>query len=85
VIRNRSRNVHHESAPVSKSLTLSREIQKRKLTPAGTIDVIKHDQPQSASVPFGFASTLAAARAIAASNRAYWRMLFKMYGWGRAA
>ena len=51
----------------------------------GTIDVIKHAQPQSASVPFGFASTLAAARAIAASNRAYWRMLFKMYGWGRAA
>lgn len=52
---------------------------------AGTIDVIKHGQPQSASEPFGFASTLAAARAIAASNRAYWRMLFKMYGWGRAA
>jgi GNAT superfamily N-acetyltransferase len=51
----------------------------------GTIDVIKQDQPQSASVPFGFASTLAAARAIAATNRAYWRMLFKMYGWGRAA
>jgi len=51
----------------------------------GTIDVIKQDQPQSASVPFGFASTLAAARAIAATNRAYSRMLFKMYGWGRAA
>jgi hypothetical protein len=26
-----------------------------------------------------------AARAIATSDRAYWRMLFKMYGWGRAA
>jgi hypothetical protein len=51
----------------------------------GTIDVIKQDQPESASVPFGFASTLAAARAIAAFNRAYWRMLFKMYGWGRTA
>ena len=51
----------------------------------GKIDVIKHDQPQSASVPFGFASTLAAARAIAAFNSAYWRMLFKMYGRGRAA
>ena len=51
----------------------------------GRIDVIKHDQPQSASVPFGFASTLAAARAIAAFNSAYWRMLFKMYGRGRAA
>ena len=43
----------------------------------GTIDVIKHGQPQSASVPFGFASTLAAARVITAFNRAYWRMLFK--------
>ena len=41
----------------------------------GTIDVIKHDQPQSASV--GFASTIAAARVITAFNRAYWRMLFK--------
>ena len=49
----------------------------------GTIDVIKHDQPQSASV--GFASTIAAARVITAFNSAYWRMLFKMYGWGRAA
>src|SRR6516165_3521954 len=51
----------------------------------GTIDVIKRDQPQSATVPFGFASTLAAARAIAAFNRAYWRMLFKMHNSGRAA
>ena len=52
----------------------------------GTIGVIKQqDQPQSASVPFGFARTLAAARAIAAFNSAYWLMLFKMYGWGRAA
>ena len=41
----------------------------------GTIDVTKHDQPQSASV--GFARTLAAARVIAAFNSAYWRMLFK--------
>src|SRR6478672_10372279 len=40
---------------------------------AGTIDVIKHGQPQSASV----AGTLAAARVITAFNRAYWRMLFK--------
>jgi len=47
----------------------------------GSIDVIKQDQPESASV----ASTLAAARAIAAFNRAYWRVLFKMYGWGRTA
>src|SRR6516164_8919895 len=52
---------------------------------SGTIDVIEQDQPESASEPFGFASTLAAARAIAAFNRAYWRMLFKMHGLGRAA
>ena len=51
----------------------------------GTIDVINQDQPESASEPFGFASTLAAARAIAAFNRAYWRMLFKMHNLGRAA
>ena len=51
----------------------------------GRIDVIEHDQLQSASLPFEFASTLAAARAIAAFNGAYWRMLFKMYGRGRAA
>jgi GNAT superfamily N-acetyltransferase len=51
----------------------------------GTIDVIKQDQPETASEPFGFGSTLAAARAIAAFNRAYWRMLFKMNGLGRAA
>ena len=51
----------------------------------GTIDVIKQDQPESASEPFGFASALAAARTIAAFNRAHWRMLFKMHGWGRRA
>ena len=51
----------------------------------GTIDVTKQDRLESASEPFGFASALAAARAIAASNRAYWRMLFKMHGWGRRA
>lgn len=49
----------------------------------GTIDVIKQDQPES--VPLGFRGTLAAARAIAVFNRAYWRMLFKMNGWGRTA
>jgi GNAT superfamily N-acetyltransferase len=49
----------------------------------GTVDVIKQDQPETAAVPF--ASTLAAARSIAALNRAYWRMLFKMYRLGRTA
>jgi GNAT superfamily N-acetyltransferase len=49
----------------------------------GTVDVIKQGQPETASVPF--ASTLAAARSIAAFNRAYWRMLFKVYVRGRTA
>jgi GNAT superfamily N-acetyltransferase len=49
----------------------------------GTVDVIKQDPPETAAVPF--ASTLAAARSIAAVNRAYWRMLFKMYRLGRTA
>jgi GNAT superfamily N-acetyltransferase len=48
----------------------------------GTVD-IKQGQRETASVPF--ASTLAAARSIAAFNRAYWRMLFKVYVWGRTA
>jgi hypothetical protein len=33
ISRRKSINSNHESAPVSKSLALSREIQKRKLTP----------------------------------------------------
>jgi len=51
----------------------------------GTIDVINQDQPESAAVPLVLTCTFAAARAIEAFNRAYWRMLFKMYGWGRTA
>jgi hypothetical protein len=31
------------------------------------------------------ATTIDAARAITNFNRAYWRMLFRMSGWGRAA
>jgi len=49
----------------------------------GTIDLIKQNQPELA--PTGFETTLAAARTIANVNRAYWRMLLRMYGWGRAA
>jgi len=46
---------------------------------SGTIDVIEQDQPESASEPFGFASTLAAVRAIAAFNRAYGRTLLNVW------
>jgi RimJ/RimL family protein N-acetyltransferase len=49
----------------------------------GTIDLTKQDKPESASTVA--ASTIDAARAIANFNRAYWGMLLRMYGWGRAA
>ncbi len=50
----------------------------------GSIDLARHGQPERVSA----ASTVApleAARALANLNRAYWQMVFKMYGWGRAA
>jgi GNAT superfamily N-acetyltransferase len=50
---------------------------------AGTIDLIKQNRLQF--TPTGIEATLAAARQIANFNRAYWRMLLRMYGWGRAA
>jgi GNAT superfamily N-acetyltransferase len=49
----------------------------------GTIDLIEQNQPNPA--PASFEATLAAARTIANFNRAYWRMLLRIYGWGRAA
>jgi hypothetical protein len=50
---------------------------------SGTIDLGEQGQPESALT--AFAGTIEAARAIANFNRAYWRMLLRMYGWGRAA
>ena len=50
---------------------------------SGTIDLI--EQNQSRPAPASSEATFAAARAIADLNRAYWRMLLRMYGWGRAA
>ena len=50
---------------------------------SGTIDLGKQDQPELA-LP-AFASTMEAARAITNFNRAYWRMLLRMYGWRRPA
>jgi GNAT superfamily N-acetyltransferase len=49
----------------------------------GTIDLI--EQNQSKPAPAGSEATFAAARTIANLNRTYWRMLLRMYGWGRAA
>ena len=50
---------------------------------SGTIDLGKQHQPELASP--AFASAIGATRAIADFNRAYWRMLLRMYGWKRAA
>jgi hypothetical protein len=50
---------------------------------SGTIDLGKQGQPESALA--AFAGTIEAARAITNFNRAYWRMLLRMYSWGRAA
>ena len=49
----------------------------------GTIDLTKQDQTELATTWAD--STLNAARTVANFNRAYWRMLLRMYGWGRAA
>ena len=49
----------------------------------GTIDLTKQDQTELATTWAD--STLNAARTVANMNRAYWRMLLRMYGWRRAA
>ncbi len=49
----------------------------------GTIDLVKDNRPELA--PAGFGGALYAARAIAKFNRAYWGMLFRIYGWRHVA
>lgn len=49
----------------------------------GSIDLAKQNQPEAA--PSAMATTLEAARAITNFNRAYWAMMLRMSGWGRAA
>jgi GNAT superfamily N-acetyltransferase len=49
----------------------------------GIIDLTQHHQPEPAAN--SALDPIDAARAIANINRAYWNMLFRMYGWGRAA
>ena len=49
----------------------------------GSIDLAKQIQPEVALS--GMATTIEAARAITNFNRAYWGMLMRMYGLGRAA
>jgi GNAT superfamily N-acetyltransferase len=49
----------------------------------GSIDLIKQNQSELA--PSAAVLPLEAARSIANINRAYWKMVLQMYGWGRAA
>jgi GNAT superfamily N-acetyltransferase len=49
----------------------------------GTIDLTQQDAADLS--PSWVDSTFDAARAVANFNRAYWRMLLRMSGWGRAA
>jgi GNAT superfamily N-acetyltransferase len=49
----------------------------------GTIDLKPQAQPQPARA--AMATPVDAARAMASVNRAYWKMLLRMYGWGRTA
>ena len=49
----------------------------------GTIDLTPQLQPELAKL--GIATPAEAARAIIAFNRAYWKLLLQMSGWGRTA
>jgi GNAT superfamily N-acetyltransferase len=50
---------------------------------SGTIDLKPQSQAELAKL--GPAAPLEAARAMVAFNRAYWKLLLQMYGWGRTA
>jgi GNAT superfamily N-acetyltransferase len=49
----------------------------------GTIDLKQQPQPELAGL--AIATPFNAARAMVNFNRAYWKWLLRMYGWGRAA
>jgi GNAT superfamily N-acetyltransferase len=54
----------------------------------GSIDVRQQPQPEPAKLELGrlaIAAPAEAARAIVDFNRAYWKLLLRMYGWGRTA
>jgi GNAT superfamily N-acetyltransferase len=50
---------------------------------SGSIDL--KPLPQPAFAPFAIATPLDAARAMVNFNRAYWKLMLRMYGWGRTA
>jgi GNAT superfamily N-acetyltransferase len=47
----------------------------------GSIDLMQRPQPEFARL--GIATPVDAARAMINFNRAYWKLLLRMYGWGR--
>jgi GNAT superfamily N-acetyltransferase len=47
----------------------------------GSIDLMQQPQPEFAKL--GIATPVDAARAMMNFNRAYWKLLLRMYGWGR--
>jgi L-amino acid N-acyltransferase YncA len=49
----------------------------------GNIELAEQNQPEPAAS--AMAATIDAARTITNINRAYWGMMFRMYGWGRTA
>ena len=49
----------------------------------GSIDLLP--QPQAESAKFAIATPADAARAMMNFNRAYWKLVLRMYGWGRTA
>jgi GNAT superfamily N-acetyltransferase len=49
----------------------------------GSIDLTQHKQGEPASAVL--ATPVDAARAMVNINRAYWKMMLRMYGWGRTA
>ncbi|KWV55530.1 acetyltransferase [Bradyrhizobium macuxiense] len=51
----------------------------------GSIDLSDHSQAEPAPAAAAAVSPVDAARAIVDMNRAYWRMVMQMSGWGRAA
>jgi GNAT superfamily N-acetyltransferase len=50
---------------------------------SGSIDLKQQPQPEPAKL--AIAAPAEAARAIVDFNRAYWKLLLRMYGWGRTA
>ena len=61
------------------------------MPPSGNLEIVRDGEGTSRVVTVRVRGARSkrdaesAARAIANFNRAYWRMLLRMYGWGRAA